>query len=279
MQLLLNILLWVFLWPLKLPFWLWKHETIGKVFATLWLVCLVLIGLNVRPKQAMKIDVPFAKANIAASLPSAATPSLRNAVQLSGELTLTKASLIGAALVNTMPTLASPSTVTYLPTLTPTPAIPTDPPAFTETPLLIPTFTPLPALTSTSTPTSTLTSIPTATASHMQTPNSDSNTITTPTALPPASTSASIIIRPTDTPVAQAGDGNPNAFTCVGGCTEAPDPSCAIKGNVNAKGDRIYHIPGGKNYDRTTIKPAEGDRWFCTEQEAQSADFRAAKNW
>lgn len=71
------------------------------------------------------------------------------------------------------------------------------------------------------------------------------------------------------------GDGR---FICTGGCAVSPDPSCAIKGNVNSRGDFIYHVPGGRDYNRTDIKPEEGDRWFCTEAEAQAAGFRAPQN-
>ncbi len=49
---------------------------------------------------------------------------------------------------------------------------------------------------------------------------------------------------------------------------------CRIKGNINRKGERIYHLPGGKWYDRTRIDPAKGERWFCTEAEARAAGWR-----
>lgn len=52
---------------------------------------------------------------------------------------------------------------------------------------------------------------------------------------------------------------------------------CKIKGNVNSKGEKIYHVPGGRYYDKTDITPSKGDRWFCTEQEAVNAGFRASK--
>jgi hypothetical protein len=73
------------------------------------------------------------------------------------------------------------------------------------------------------------------------------------------------------------GGTNPGAFTCAGGCAVAPDPSCAIKGNVNSKGEKIYHTPDGAFYDRTDIKPEEGDRWFCSSAEAEAAGFRASE--
>ena len=51
---------------------------------------------------------------------------------------------------------------------------------------------------------------------------------------------------------------------------------CAIKGNVS-EGGRIYHLPGMRDYDRTTIREDRGERWFCTEREAQGAGWRRAR--
>lgn len=45
-----------------------------------------------------------------------------------------------------------------------------------------------------------------------------------------------------------------------------------IKGNINSKGEKIYHVPGGQFYDVT--KPEE---MFCTEEEAQAAGYRKSK--
>ena len=58
--------------------------------------------------------------------------------------------------------------------------------------------------------------------------------------------------------------------------TAAPDADCAIKGNISANG-RIYHLPGGDGYDRTQINLRNGERWFCSEAEAQAAGWRAAR--
>ncbi len=55
----------------------------------------------------------------------------------------------------------------------------------------------------------------------------------------------------------------------------APD-QCRIKGNISRKGERIYHMPGGEWYDRTKIDPAKGERWFCSEAEAEAAGWRKA---
>ncbi|UAL46290.1 hypothetical protein [Sutcliffiella horikoshii] len=42
-----------------------------------------------------------------------------------------------------------------------------------------------------------------------------------------------------------------------------------IKANKNARGEYIYHVPGGVFYNRTT--PVE---WFHTEEEAQAKGYR-----
>lgn len=42
-----------------------------------------------------------------------------------------------------------------------------------------------------------------------------------------------------------------------------------IKGNISAKGDKIYHVPGGSFYARTNP-----EQCFQTEEEAKAAGFR-----
>lgn len=54
-------------------------------------------------------------------------------------------------------------------------------------------------------------------------------------------------------------------------------PGCDIKGNINGKGERIYHLPGSPSYADTRISTAKGERWFCSEPEAQAAGWRAAR--
>ncbi|MGJ8544761.1 MAG: thermonuclease family protein [Sulfitobacter sp.] len=56
----------------------------------------------------------------------------------------------------------------------------------------------------------------------------------------------------------------------------APAGGCEIKGNISKNG-RIYHVPGQAFYARVSIREEAGERWFCTEAEAQAAGFRAAK--
>jgi endonuclease YncB( thermonuclease family) len=54
-----------------------------------------------------------------------------------------------------------------------------------------------------------------------------------------------------------------------------PNPACSIKGNVNRKGERIFHVPGQHDYGRVNMKsPAK--RWFCSEEEAIAAGWRKA---
>lgn len=55
-----------------------------------------------------------------------------------------------------------------------------------------------------------------------------------------------------------------------------PDPGCAIKGNVSGNG-RIYHVPGGRDYDATVISTDRGERWFCSAAEAEREGWRAAR--
>ena len=52
---------------------------------------------------------------------------------------------------------------------------------------------------------------------------------------------------------------------------------CNIKGNISSKGERIYHVPGQRYYDRTKISPSKGERWFCTEGEVRAAGWRRSK--
>lgn len=51
---------------------------------------------------------------------------------------------------------------------------------------------------------------------------------------------------------------------------------CDIKGNINRKGERIYHSPGQQHYDRTVIDESSGERWFCSPEEAEAAGWRPA---
>ncbi len=56
-----------------------------------------------------------------------------------------------------------------------------------------------------------------------------------------------------------------------------PSPECAIKGHVNRSGTCIYHLPGGRWYARVNMEPDNGDRWFCSKEEAELASCRETK--
>lgn len=45
-----------------------------------------------------------------------------------------------------------------------------------------------------------------------------------------------------------------------------------IKGNINSKSEKIYHVPGGQYYDIT-----KAEELFCTEQEAVNAGYRKSQ--
>ena len=62
-----------------------------------------------------------------------------------------------------------------------------------------------------------------------------------------------------------------------GGQEEAPS-DCNIKGNINSKGVRIYHLPGSSSYGPTRIDTSKGERWFCSEGEARAAGWRAPRH-
>ena len=52
---------------------------------------------------------------------------------------------------------------------------------------------------------------------------------------------------------------------------------CVIKGNISSNGEKIYHLPNTKSYFKTKISTSKGERWFCSEKEAQSHGWRKPK--
>jgi endonuclease YncB( thermonuclease family) len=58
---------------------------------------------------------------------------------------------------------------------------------------------------------------------------------------------------------------------------DSASDGCRIKGNINSKGERIYHTPGQEYYERTSINVSKGERWFCSEDEARAAGWRRAR--
>lgn len=59
--------------------------------------------------------------------------------------------------------------------------------------------------------------------------------------------------------------------------SQGPQPVCAIKGNISSSGEKIYHMPGQRYYEKTKIEEDKGEQWFCTEDEAISTGWRKSK--
>lgn len=66
----------------------------------------------------------------------------------------------------------------------------------------------------------------------------------------------------------------PSAGATVANSVGTGPKGCNIKGNISKAG-RIYHLPGSASYAATKISLSKGERWFCSEQEAKAAGWRA----
>ena len=62
------------------------------------------------------------------------------------------------------------------------------------------------------------------------------------------------------------------------GADNAPDEACRIKGNINRRNERIYHVPGSGSYEDTQVDTGRGERWFCSKGEAERAGWRAPRH-
>ncbi len=59
--------------------------------------------------------------------------------------------------------------------------------------------------------------------------------------------------------------------------TSTSTQSCNIKGNISyPDGEKFYHKPGYRDYDKVEIFENEGERWFCSEEEAVQAGWKDA---
>jgi hypothetical protein len=57
----------------------------------------------------------------------------------------------------------------------------------------------------------------------------------------------------------------------------SPKPGCNIKGNISWNNkNKLYHLPGMKDYKITKISPEKGERWFCTESDAIASGWQKA---
>lgn len=59
--------------------------------------------------------------------------------------------------------------------------------------------------------------------------------------------------------------------------TNPDNPKCNIKGNIvgewNNRGDKVYHLPGCKQYSTTRIEKWRGEQWFCSEKDALKSGY------
>ncbi|GIW64590.1 MAG: nuclease [Patescibacteria group bacterium] len=54
---------------------------------------------------------------------------------------------------------------------------------------------------------------------------------------------------------------------------------CNIKGNIDKNTyKKFYHLPGCKHYNEVVIEKDIGERYFCSEEEAQKAGFKKASS-
>lgn len=57
---------------------------------------------------------------------------------------------------------------------------------------------------------------------------------------------------------------------------QAPD-GCPIKGRVQGR-ERVYLLPWDSNYSRVRVRTRRGERWFCTQDEAEAAGWHNSQN-
>lgn len=51
---------------------------------------------------------------------------------------------------------------------------------------------------------------------------------------------------------------------------------CAVKGDIDDAGARFFYLPFHRRYETIRIEVSKGERWFCFEEEAHAAGWRAA---
>ena len=103
------------------------------------------------------------------------------------------------------------------------------------------------------------------------------------TPVPSSSEATPQISRPTPSPTQNfvggtlpARPGTPSGSG--GGCEFSGSDTPVIKGNVDQRsGELLYHVPESLFYSTTVVEPGQGDRWFCTEAEAQALGWERSK--
>ena len=63
----------------------------------------------------------------------------------------------------------------------------------------------------------------------------------------------------------------------VKGLNTPTNNGCLIRGNISSGGEKIYHMPGQRYYEKTQIDEIKGERWFCNEEDAVGAGWRKSK--
>lgn len=108
--------------------------------------------------------------------------------------------------------------------------------------------------------------VPAATQPPSTAPSASPAPQATPTPAPsptPAPATAAPTPQPIPEPAPIAADPAPAA---LGGCV--------IKGNISQNsGRKLYHVPGMEDYNNTIIRREDGERYFCSEAEAQAAGW------
>lgn len=72
-------------------------------------------------------------------------------------------------------------------------------------------------------------------------------------------------------------EGSSSVLPTLASPSQTLQGGCVIKGNISSSG-KIYHLPGCGSYDKTVINKSQGERWFCSEEEAEASGWRKAKN-
>lgn len=101
------------------------------------------------------------------------------------------------------------------------------------------------------------------------------STASTPASIAPATPISPTVISPAPIapPVESASSPAPIATPAIE-VTSVPVASaagsgCMVKGNISFNtGQKLYHVPGMRDYEITEINESKGERWFCSEAEA-----------
>jgi len=56
-----------------------------------------------------------------------------------------------------------------------------------------------------------------------------------------------------------------------------PNPDCLIKADISVSGKRLYYVPGMRVYSGTFINEDDGERWFCSENDAENAGWERGR--